>query len=82
MYICGLFNCVTYKEFIENIQPSSYYKRNCILRTYTRIPYWPLFNWPLRTKTTFQFLSKEPVKKRPVKVGRLNKRPVTLGTVI
>ena len=34
-----------------------------------RISYWPLFNRPLRTKTTFQFLSKGPVKKRPVKVG-------------
>ena len=26
------------------------------------VPYWPLFNRPLRTKMTFQFLSKGPVK--------------------
>ena len=36
------------------------------------IPYWPLFNQPLRTKTAFQFLSKGPVKKGRLKWGRLN----------
>ena len=40
-----------------------------LLKLVTLIPYWPLFNRPLKTKTTFQFLSKGPVKKRPVKVG-------------
>ena len=34
IYISGAFISVTYKLFLENIQPFSCYNRNCILRIY------------------------------------------------
>ena len=46
---------ITTKTFLYN--PSG----RCFTSTKI-IPYWPLFNRPLRTKRTFKFLSKVPAK--------------------
>ena len=54
------------KQDGSNHQKSMYI---LIIILITYIPYWPLFNRQLRTKTTFKFLSQGSVKKRPVKVG-------------
>ena len=36
-YFIGAFICVEFKEYLESIQPFSWYDRNCMLRTYTNI---------------------------------------------